>query len=240
MLKRGLSGSMLKWIALLSMLIDHTAVVFMYGSAAAGRQAFSSALYYALRCVGRLAFPIYAFLLAEGFYHTSSVKKYLLRLLLFGMFSEIPFDLAFNFTWIDWSYQNVYFTLFLGLLAVWLWECATGGEPAHCGAGRILLGLLGIAAATATAGLFKTDYGIWGVLVIVSFALFRNREWQRNVLAGCFLLGSSAFEAVGLVDFVFFHFYNGRRGRQAKSFFYVFYPAHLFLLWLLRRLVYAI
>ena len=151
-MKRGLTGGALKWIALLSMLIDHFAAVFYVGSFLAGAPLFSRGLYYVLRCIGRLAFPLYAFLLAEGFRHTRSVEKYLLRLLLFGLLSEIPFDLAFRRTWMHWDYQNVYFTLFLGLLAVWMWERATRGCPARCGAGRVMLGLLGIAAAAAAAG----------------------------------------------------------------------------------------
>ena len=236
--RRGLSGGTLKWIALLSMLIDHAAVVFYHGSIRAGNPVFSIGLYYLLRCVGRLAFPIYAFLLAEGFRHTRSVERYLGRLLVFGLVSELPFDLAFRAARVDWSYQNVYFTLFLGLLAIWLWHRLTRGDPANCGVGRVLLGLLAIAAAVAAAELLKTDYGAWGVLVILSLALFQEKEWQRDLFSGCFLLGSSAFEVVGFIDFAFFHFYNGERGRQAKYLFYVFYPAHLLLLALISRAVF--
>ncbi len=238
--RRGFSGSALKWIALLSMLIDHFAAVVYLGSVRAGVQIFSRELYYTLRLVGRLAFPIFAFLLAEGILHTRSVKKYLLRLLLFGLLSEIPFDLAFRRAWMDWSYQNVFFTLFLGLLAVWLFERITCGTPDACGAPRVMLGLLCIGTAAAAAKLCRTDYGAWGVLVIVSMALFREKEWVRDVLAGSFLLGSSPLEVTGLTDFLLFHFYNGQRGRQAKYIFYIFYPAHLLLLVLIRRAAYGI
>ena len=149
MFKRGINGSTLKWIAALSMLVDHFAVVFRRGSILAGSPLLTSGQYYFLRGVGRLAFPIYAFLLAEGFFHTRSVEKYLLRLLLFGLISEIPFDLAFESAWLDMSYQNVFFTLFLGLLAVYLWDRLTCGDPASCGVTRVLGGLLCIAAAAA-------------------------------------------------------------------------------------------
>ena len=127
MKKRGLSGSALKWIAVISMLVDHAAVVFFVASREVGRPLLSADLYIVLRCIGRLAFPLYAFLLAEGFFHTRSVEKYLLRLFLFGVMSEIPFDLAFRGVWLEGTYQNVYFTLALGLLAVWLWMRSTGG-----------------------------------------------------------------------------------------------------------------
>lgn len=240
MVRRGLSGRALKWIALLSMLVDHFAAIFYVGSLIYGETpAFSPGVYYALRLIGRLAFPLYAFLLAEGFRHTRSVDKYLLRLFLFGLLSELPFDLAFRRTWMDWSYQNVFFTLFLGLLAVRLWDRVTRGDPARCGTPRILLGLLCIAGAAAAAKLCRADYGAWGVLVIVSLSLFRERLWVRDLLAGCFLLGSSAFEVTGLAGIALFHFYNGQRGRQAKYLFYVFYPAHLLLLALLCRALYA-
>ena len=166
MTKRGLSGGTLKWIAVISMLVDHAAVVFYVASREAGQALLSRDLYFVLRSVGRLAFPLYAFLLTEGFFHTRSVKKYLFRLLLFGAVSEIPFDLAFRGVWLEGSYQNVYFTLTLGLLAVWLWMRATDGDARSCGVGRILLGLMGIAATALLAWLGKTDYGAWGVLTL--------------------------------------------------------------------------
>lgn len=239
MTKRGLSGGTLKWIAVISMLVDHAAVVFYVASREAGRALLSRDLYFVLRSVGRLAFPLYAFLLTEGFFHTRSVKKYLFRLLLFGAVSEIPFDLAFRGVWLEGSYQNVYFTLTLGLLAVWLWMRATDGDARSCGVGRILLGLMGIAATALLAWLGKTDYGAWGVLTIAAMAILRRHEWQRNLAAGAFLLGSNVIEAVGFVDFILLHYYNGERGRQPKYFFYLFYPVHLLVLVLLSRTVYG-
>ena len=238
MSRRGISGSALKWVAVLSMLVDHFTIIFFHGSAMSGTPLISIGQYYLLRGIGRLAFPIYAFLLAEGFYHTHSVEKYLRRLLLFGLVSEIPFDLAFQGSWLDLSYQNVYFTLFLGLLAAWLWQRLTCGDPSSCGAPRVLGGLFCIAAAVAAAAYGQTDYGAWGVLVIVSMVLFRDMKWMRDLLSGCFLLGSSALEIFGFVDFALFRAYNGQRGRQSKYLFYVFYPAHLLLLTLLCRMIY--
>ena len=240
MMKRCLSGNALKWIALTSMLIDHFAAVFYIGSVVyAGKLIFPHSVYIALRLVGRLAFPLYAFLLAEGFRHTRSVEKYLCRLFLFGLLSEIPFDLAFRRTWVSWDYQNVFFTLFLGLLAVWLFNRITRGDPARCGVLRTLLGLFCIVGAAAAAALGQTDYGAWGVLVIVSMVLFQEMEWMRDLLVGCFLLGSSAYEVAGLADFVLFRLYNGQRGKQAKYVFYFFYPVHLLLLAFFCRAVFS-
>ena len=100
----GLSGSTLKLIAIVTMFIDHLGVV-----------AFETQIsnymvpYYIMRLIGRLAFPIFCFLLVEGFFHTRDVKKYALRLLVFAFISEIPFDLAFNRQLFYWRHQNVFF-----------------------------------------------------------------------------------------------------------------------------------
>ena len=239
MLKNGLSGSSLKWIAVFTMLIDHFTAVFYFKSYFAGRQLFSNDVYMILRGVGRLAFPIFAFLLVEGYFHTRDVKKYLLRLFLFGLVSEVPFDWALRLAVVDWSYQNVYFTLFLGLLAVWLWDLLTQRDVRRCGPVRLLLAIGASAACAALARLCRTDYGLWGVLTVVSFAVFRDREWLRALAGGACLLAVSKLEAAGFPDFLLFHFYNGQRGRQPKYFFYLFYPTHLLVLVLLSRAVYG-
>ena len=239
-MKKGLNGAVLKWIAMLSMLTDHFAAVFFDSSWRAGRLIFRYDVYLLLRGVGRLAFPIYCFLLVEGFLHTRNIKKYLLRLLVFGLISEIPFDLAFHNSCFYWEYQNVYFTLLLGLLAMTLWDRSTRGDWRQCGVWRVLLGLLFIAAAAVLAWAGKTDYGAWGVLVIAALYLFRKNEWARAAAAEGLLAAASTLELVSVVDFVLLHFYNGERGRQMKYLFYVFYPAHLLLLALVSRAVYGV
>lgn len=112
-----MSGTTLKWIAVISMLIDHTAEVLINHNAALTDPIWAQ-IYVLMRGIGRIAFPIYAFLLVEGFLHTRDVKKYLARMLTFAVVSEIPFDLAVFHTPFYWGYQNVFFTLFLGLLAL--------------------------------------------------------------------------------------------------------------------------
>ena len=239
-MKKCLSGATLKWIAMISMLIDHFTAVFFEASVYNGPLIFSYTTYVFLRGVGRLAFPIYCFLLVEGFLHTRSVKNYLLRLLDFGIVSEIPFDLALQSGAFDWSYQNVYFTLFLGLLAITLWERITEGDWKSCGWGRVLLGLLFIAAAAVLAWAGRTDYGAWGVLVIVVLFLFRKNALARLAAAEGLLGAASALELVSIVDFALFQLYNGKRGRQPKYLFYIFYPAHLLLLYFAAKAVYGI
>lgn len=136
--KKGISGSTIKIIAVAAMLIDHLAAVVLTRmlidrglfsimgatdiNQIMGWLTENSVLYYGvtiMRSIGRLGFPIFAFLLIEGFQKTRNVKKYALRLGLFALISEIPFDLAIAGTPMELSYQNVYFTLFIGILAIW-------------------------------------------------------------------------------------------------------------------------
>ena len=241
MRRKGISGGTLKWIALLSMLVDHFTEIFYVGGWYFGRQIiFPRPLYYFLRGVGRLAFPIYCFLLVEGFLHTHNVKRYLTRLFLFGLVSEFPFDLAFRRSPVDWSYQNVYFTLFLGLLALVLWRLIVEKEGRTKLWVRLCAGLAVLGAIALLAKFCHTDYGAWGVLTIAALYFFRASEWQRDLFSGCALLGASSFEVFGLLDFFLFHWYDGRRGRQPKYLFYVFYPAHLLILALACRAVFGV
>ena len=236
--KRGLSGAVLKWIAVVSMFIDHAADVgyrTWYLMLCPYTES-SYRLYTVLRGVGRIAFPIYCFLLVEGYLHTRDVRKYLLRLLAFGLVSELPFDRAFTGTWLDLYHQNVYFTLALGLLAVFLWDHLTQGDFLACAWWRKGAALLSAAALAYAAELCHTDYGWIGVAVIAAMYVFRKRGWLRFIASGAALLASNVLEAASFPDFLLFRFYNGTRGRQPKYFFYVFYPAHLALLALLRFL----
>ena len=143
-----LSGTALKRIACLSMLLDHIGAsllengLFKQGSFWPGDVQLDGVL----RLAGRLAFPIYCFLLVEGFLHTHDFKKYALRMLGFALISEWPFDWAF-FSGVYWGHQNVYFTLLLGLLAMKALDTyqTAEGMPA-------LKGILGAAAPNSSSG----------------------------------------------------------------------------------------
>lgn len=135
-LKKGLSGSTIKLIAIIAMLIDHTAATILermmmragYGLVISDNSLMPAWIakhpllyfsYIAMRLIGRFGFPIFCFLLVEGFLHTRSRVKYALRLFLFALISEIPFDLAFRGEWFYTKYQNVFFTLFIGLITMY-------------------------------------------------------------------------------------------------------------------------
>ena len=242
--KRGLPGSVLKWVAIVTMLIDHIGVTLVLGWAKYrhywGAGIESKLFYYIVRGIGRLGFPLFCFLLVEGFFHTRDRWKYLLRLAVFALISEIPFDLAFNGAWLEFSSQNVFFTLALGLLAVILWDLLTDGAAPGCSTWRVLAAL-GCAAALCTAAHYlETDYGAMGVALILVLYLLHDLPQMRDpaalgVLAAMIPFGSHWIELFGALTFPLFRAYNGQRGRQSKYFFYVFYPAHLLILALIAR-----
>ncbi len=238
--KKGISGAVLKWVAVVSMFVDHFTAVLVEGSWKMGIRAVSYDQYLVLRGIGRLAFPIYCFLLTEGLLHTRNVKKYLLRLGIFALLSDIPFDLAFRQRFFAWDYQNVFFTLCFGLLGLSLWRLLTEKKDFHAAWWRQLLGLLCIAAMALAAELCQTDYGWQGVTVISLMYLLRTLPALRDVGSFAVLYLSSPLELAALPDLLLFRLYNGTRGRQSKYFFYVFYPAHLLLLaglrWFLWRI----
>lgn len=218
-----MSGTALKWIAVISMLIDHTAEVLMNHNAALTEPIWAQ-IYVLMRGIGRIAFPIYAFLLVEGFLHTRDVKKYLTRMFLFAVVSEIPFDLAVFHTPFYWGYQNVFFTLFLGLLALAGIRWGTG----------LWKQALALIVCVGAAQLINCDYGAFGVFFIVLLYMTRYDKKTQTVLGALSLV----WELPGILAFIPIRLYNGTRGRCGnKYFFYAFYPAHLLILWMIGRFV---
>lgn len=242
---RGISGSTLKLIAVITMIIDHVAAgvliryLFRNGihdldinnmSAVNQWMDQNAALfstYNAMRLIGRIAFPIYCFLLVQGFEYTHNRLKYAARLLMFAVISEIPFDLLFKGQILEFGYQNVFFTLFFGLAVMmglrWVEENLGGRLFTP------LLNLIVIAAGMAAAQLAKTDYAAIGVLCIVVTYLFRKKKlWQ--IVSGCIVF---SWELTAPLAYIPIAFYNGKRGWKLKYFFYLVYPVHLFLLYLI-------
>lgn len=241
--KKGLTGFHLKLIALITMTIDHTAASIVQRMHPEVMISFSadswSLVYTIMRVIGRMAFPIYCFLLVEGFHYTSNRKKYAQRMLLFLVISEIPFDLCLSGKWIDWSYNNVFCTLFLGLLTMWMIEAAKGKiEVGVMDRKKQLLSdlsVIGITAAMAIVALLAhTDYDAAGILAIVVLYVKRDNRMVGMTLAIIVLgLTSSLLEFYALLILIPIAFYNGQRGRQMKYFFYAFYPGHLIVLCLI-------
>lgn len=240
-----ITGSGLKWIAMISMLLDHIgAVLFValleltepataLGQWCVRNRMIIYPLYMSLRRVGRLAFPIYCLLLVEGFSHTRSVPKYALRLAIFAIISEIPFDLAFN-TLPDFSSNNVFFTLLTGLLCIWGMDSIEKRFPARKYLGVILCAGIGFLTAEF---LFQSDYGGIGVLAIALIYVLRNWPALAFFTGTCVLCFHGTIELWALCALPAVYFYNGQRGRKMKVGPYIFYPAHLLILWAITKLV---
>jgi len=215
-----MSSSTLKIIALITMMIDHI-----------GASLFPELKI--LRVIGRVAFPIYIFLLVEGYYKTRDVKKYILRLLVFALISEVPFDLAFNGSVPWFKHQNVFFTLALGLTMIWCADSLEKWENQYK-----KLAQFGIVMAFAVAGhLLKVDYISCGIAVIYVFYCLRSddlmTELRKYVLAALiFFCYYGKWEMSCIAAFPLIHFYNGKRGIKLKYVFYAFYPVHLICIWL--------
>ena len=205
-----MTGFQLKLLAMLAMTADHIGAVFFPEIPL-------------LRWIGRLAMPVLCFFIGEGLRHTRSPRRYLLRLTGFALLSELPFDLAF-YGGIEWGHQTVYFTLALGLLA--LWAIQSRGMEGW---------LLALTAALA-AELLGCDYGMYGVLLILLLDRFHRARSEQ--LAGAALLNLAFFglqtQTLSLIALPLLWLYNGKRGRDDRRLFYLYYPAHLCVLGILR------
>ena len=229
----GISGNFLKSIALITMLIDHIGAVIVHRIISLPQfdGEFWTQLYYPLRSIGRVAFPIFLFLLVEGFLHTRKVTKYLGRLLIFAVISEMPFNLAIAGSLWSFSYQNVYWELALGLVVIWLGR-KMEEKPLHYSI-QLVLKLLFLTAGMVLAEVLNLDYGLYGIFsVFVLYAARKNRIKQAVFGAVSFL-----WENPAPLAFLPVVFYNGKRGRGLKFAFYIFYPAHLLILYLIARAI---
>lgn len=237
--KKILTGSALKWIAILTMFIDHIGAFLIEpyllkqgivsGLIFEGAAGLQSSHYYILfkiniilRLVGRLAFPIFTFLLVEGFFHTRNLKRYIFQMGVFALISEIPFDLANSGVKIEFLHQNVFFTLFTGLLCIAIFDSLNRASNM-----KWLVPVLGMIFSS----LFRFDYAAMGVLIIFVFYYFHDDFEARNIINGLIFL----MQLTAVFSLIPIQLYNGKRGKQNKFFFYVFYPAHLVLLFLIRQ-----
>lgn len=190
-----------------------------------------------LRCVGRLAFPLFAFMAVEGYLHTRNLKKYLLRLLMLAVISEIPFDLLVSGSVVDPMHQNVIWTIILGLC------CIRAFENISADLKKILSAVV-IIASLAAAIIARVDYSSAGVLTLLAFYAFRGntvrcRLMQLLSLAfiNLVLLGGIGFafpyQALAVLSLPIIWLYDGSQGPHngfIKAANYLFYPAHMLIL----------
>lgn len=190
-----------------------------------------------LRCVGRLAFPLFAFMAVEGYLHTRSLKKYLLRLLMLAVISEIPFDLLVSGSVFDPMHQNVIWTIILGLCCIRAFENISTDL-------KKMLSAVVIIASLAAAIIARVDYSSAGVLTLLAFYAFRGntvrcRLMQLLSLAfiNLVLLGGIEFafpyQALAVLSLPIIWLYDGSQGPHngfIKAANYLFYPAHMLIL----------
>ena len=240
----------LKIIALITMFIDHFGYVLM------GNFSFCN-------FIGRIAFPIFAFQISEGYKHTKNLKKYFLRLGMFAIISQIPFYLFANkYFGSNILTLNVFFTLFLGLLSIYLYDYINNlsqklksNSSNNVSSKNVLafniiskiVGVMIVLLIAYVAELLNADYGFWGVLVVFMFYVFNSKELLMTIAFLVLCIAKyiipyvqSGFNLIYLVlalctfvPIVFITSYKGKQGPKIKYLLYIFYPLHLLLLYLL-------
>ena len=229
-------------MAMLFMLCDH-----LWGTIVTGNDW--------LTCIGRLTFPIYAFMIVEGYFHTKKLKKYVLRLLLFAVISEIPFNLAMGSSLFFPIHQNVLWSFLISIGFIhWnekvkekqLWK-------------RILVGVATICIGYLVGIITFVDYYNAGIFMVLVFYFFRGKKWwcylgqficlwyiNFEMLGGLSyeidIFGQTHFiarQGLALLALIPIWLYKGKQGYHSKPlqyFYYVFYPLHLLILGLLKFL----
>lgn len=228
----------LKVIAIICMTIDHVGVAM--GTTYVNGKTYLSGLmtydtYYHLRIVGRIAFPIFCYLIVEGFFHTRNVLNYAVRLLVFALISQIPFSLMTRRDPLDFSMNlNVYFTLFLGLVTIAtvdyfkkLYKKNTINLPVF-----IILSVVTVICTTTFAETIYSDYSSFGVVCILLFYIFRDKPIMLAL--GLFLAihyMSNPTELYALIALIPIILHNHKKGPSLKYTFYAYYPAHMVILY---------
>ena len=226
---RILDGTTLKIIAMVSMVFDHVGDMF-----------FPEMTW--MRMVGRLAMPIFAFCITEGYIHTRDKKKYLLRMGIFALISEVPFDLAFDGK-IGFSHQNIMLSFFISIVALMLFDLIRGAKIESKGrysVWRTILGILVVIVMAAVAMLVKADYTMFAVGSVFLFYVFKDvNPFVRPIPGVAFLavtrtMGYYCTTGLSIIPLLL---YNGKKGKGLKWLFYVFYPGHLLLLYVIKLLL---
>ena len=237
-MKKIINNNTLKIIAMILMLLDH-----LWGTIIPGNQWIT--------LIGRMAFPIFAFLIVEGFFHTSDLKKYMKRLFIFGLISEIPFNLIYTGSIIFPFHQNVMFTLLLGLLIINEIDKLKNNKEIK----KKIIPILKIFLFLLISIIGFVDYGVTGVLTIVVFYLFRGFKlaWIGQLISLILLYivffeGQSVIlnifnheyflplQSIGILSLIFIWLYNGEKGKNnklIKYLFYSFYPVHMLVIYLI-------
>ena len=238
----------LKIVALVFMFCDH------FGDSYIKHFSFFNLL-------GRISFPIFAFQISEGFIHTQNIKKYFFRIGIFALISQIPFSLFMYKYFNNFSTLNIFFTLFLGLLSIYLYNYINNvlvksindketisKNNSIFTKSTIFIKILSLVIVFLLAGiaqLLNTDYGAWGVILVFIFYAFKDNKVLRIfvyvLLVFCkyispliqtnFNIAYISMFVATLLSYLFIDLYNGKQGKKIKYLLYLFYPLHLLVLY---------
>lgn len=235
-----LTSEQLKKLAMGTMFLDHAAATVIFGGGLNEMSPLLENIGIAMRLVGRMAFPLYAFLLVQGFMWTRDWVKYVARVAVFAVISEVPFDLVVaGELWYSQA-QNTIVTLLVGLVCMKMLEALEKQFALQRGdwGGKILgiaLAIWVTIAAMFVAEFLRGDYGAFGVLLIAVLYIFRHRPAEQ-IVVGCLALvliyGFGLELVFAWIAFFFISRYNGERGRKLGMLPYLFYPTHLLAVWL--------
>ena len=231
------TSEQLKKIAMGTMFLDHAAVALIYNAGLDRVSTCFEIIGLAMRLIGRMAFPLYAFLLVQGFLWTKDWTRYAARVAVFALVSEIPYDLvAFEMVW-NMERQNTMFTMLIGLICMkgirWAEEIDWGSEE-NGGFPRLAMIMLIAAVGALAAEFLHVDYGAAGIILILIFYIFRYRPAEQWI-GGCaalYLIYFSVYAIAAWIAIFLISRYNGERGKKMGYLPYFFYPAHLLALWL--------
>lgn len=208
----------IKIIACITMVLDHIKYVY------------EPSINFVTLYLGRISFPLFAFLATEGYVHTSNIKKYFKRLILFGVISQIPFMIFRTYVG-NWLLLNIMFTLILGLMAILVYDKI---ENKFISIPLVILTVL-------CGDFLKVDYGAYGVLLIFILYLFKNKKilltisYIGVIILHYYLMGCLNMNYIFNIIFTIFPIiiillYNGKQGKKLKYFYYWFYPVHMIVL----------
>lgn len=221
-----LNGAQLKYIAFLSMLIDHV----NNGIVAPLLDGKGALLYISniFSILGRIAFPIFIFFVVEGFFKTKNTKKYLINLILFGIIAEVPFDIFTSKVFYNPNWNNIMFTLALCLVTVWIIDELKGkvkNKFLWYGISVVIVMAFGLLSM-----LLSLDYDYHAIILAYVFYIF----YDRPVMSAAIGYISIIKELYSFLGFAMTITYNGKRGKQYKWFNYLFYPVHLLIIGIIR------
>lgn len=247
-----IDGHVLKLFACATMVIDHLVYIFLENRAPGnGRMPVYTMEHGMLLAwiggaIGRSAMPIFCFLIAEGYCHTRSKARYLLRMLLFAAISQPPFYLMGYYTDMTWRDLNVMVTFVYALIVLWMvdkvflqyWN-GGGREPRQL-AWRVPVTVGAVAGICYLSdAVTPCDYSWAGILAVLAFYLFRQQRMVAIMLAYIILVLCSELELYCVPGLILIWLYNGQRGPQRKYLFYCFYPVHILVLLGLRYLIWG-